>query len=100
MPAPFDRPAPRPRHGLSRPRHPRSGRARPRRRLRLRSRSFLYAVAKPLFAKVIPEFKKAWKEQTGQEVRFKESYGPPERRPARSSAVSRRTSSRRTSSPW
>jgi sulfate transport system substrate-binding protein len=35
-----------------------------------------YAVAKPLFAKVIPEFKKAWKEQTGQEVRFKESYGP------------------------
>lgn len=35
-----------------------------------------YAVAKPLFAKVIPEFKKAWKAQTGQEVRFKESYGP------------------------
>jgi sulfate transport system substrate-binding protein len=35
-----------------------------------------YAVAKPLFAKVIPEFQKAWKEQTGQEVRFKESYGP------------------------
>lgn len=35
-----------------------------------------YAVAKPLFAKVIPEFKKAWKEQTGQEVSFKESYGP------------------------
>jgi sulfate transport system substrate-binding protein len=35
-----------------------------------------YAVAKPLFAKVIPEFQKAWKERTGQEVRFKESYGP------------------------
>jgi sulfate transport system substrate-binding protein len=35
-----------------------------------------YAVAKPLFAKVIPEFQKAWREQTGQEVRFKESYGP------------------------
>jgi sulfate transport system substrate-binding protein len=35
-----------------------------------------YAVAKPLFAKVIPEFQRAWKEQTGQEVRFKESYGP------------------------
>src|SRR5512132_1085472 len=35
-----------------------------------------YAVAKPLFAKVIPEFQKAWKAQTGQEVRFKESYGP------------------------
>jgi sulfate transport system substrate-binding protein len=35
-----------------------------------------YAVAKPLFAKLIPEFQKAWREQTGQEVRFKESYGP------------------------
>lgn len=35
-----------------------------------------YAVAKPLFAKVIPEFQKTWREQTGQEVRFKESYGP------------------------
>ncbi len=35
-----------------------------------------YAVAKPLFAKVIPEFQKVWKAQTGQEVRFKESYGP------------------------
>lgn len=35
-----------------------------------------YAVAKPLFAKIIPEFQMAWKEQTGQEVRFKESYGP------------------------
>jgi len=35
-----------------------------------------YAVAKPLFAKLIPQFQKTWKEQTGQEVRFKESYGP------------------------
>src|SRR5512141_633930 len=35
-----------------------------------------YAVAKPLFAKLIPEFQKSWREQTGQEVRFKESYGP------------------------
>ena len=35
-----------------------------------------YAVAKPLFAKVIPEFQRAWRAQTGQEVRFKESYGP------------------------
>ncbi len=35
-----------------------------------------YAVAKPLFAKVIPEFQRAWKAQTGQDVRFKESYGP------------------------
>jgi sulfate transport system substrate-binding protein len=35
-----------------------------------------YAVAKPLFAKLIPEFQRQWKEQTGQEVRFKESYGP------------------------
>src|SRR5512138_3670847 len=35
-----------------------------------------YAVAKPLFAKIIPEFQKEWKAQTGQEIRFKESYGP------------------------
>lgn len=35
-----------------------------------------YAVAKPLFAKLIPAFQKTWREQTGQEVRFKESYGP------------------------
>lgn len=35
-----------------------------------------YAVAKPLFAKVIPEFRRAWKERTGQDVRFRESYGP------------------------
>jgi sulfate transport system substrate-binding protein len=34
-----------------------------------------YAVAKPLFAKIIPEFQKEWKTKTGQEVRFKESYG-------------------------
>jgi sulfate/thiosulfate transport system substrate-binding protein len=35
-----------------------------------------YAVAKPFFAKAIPEFQKSWKEQTGQDVRFRESYGP------------------------
>jgi sulfate transport system substrate-binding protein len=35
-----------------------------------------YAVAKPLFAKLIPEFQKTWRAQTGQDVRFKESYGP------------------------
>jgi sulfate transport system substrate-binding protein len=35
-----------------------------------------YAVAKPLFSKLIPEFQRTWREQTGQEVRFKESYGP------------------------
>jgi sulfate transport system substrate-binding protein len=35
-----------------------------------------YAVAKPLFAKIIPEFQKAWREHTGQEVVVKESYGP------------------------
>lgn len=35
-----------------------------------------YAVAKPLFAKLIPEFQRSWRERTGQEVRFKESYGP------------------------
>lgn len=35
-----------------------------------------YAVAKPLFAKLIPEFQRTWRAQTGQEVRFKESYGP------------------------
>jgi sulfate transport system substrate-binding protein len=35
-----------------------------------------YAVAKPLFAKLIPEFQRTWRAETGQEVRFKESYGP------------------------
>jgi len=35
-----------------------------------------YAVAKPLFAKLLPEFQRQWREQAGQEVRFKESYGP------------------------
>lgn len=35
-----------------------------------------YAVARPLFAKLIPEFQSSWRAQTGQEVRFKESYGP------------------------
>lgn len=35
-----------------------------------------YAVAKPLFAKIIPEFQKEWKERTGQDVVVKESYGP------------------------
>lgn len=34
-----------------------------------------YAVAKPVFAKIIPEFKKEWKAKTGQDVTFKESYG-------------------------
>ena len=34
-----------------------------------------YAVAKPVFAKIIPEFRKEWKARTGQEVIFKESYG-------------------------
>ncbi|MGI0479792.1 sulfate ABC transporter substrate-binding protein [Geminocystis sp. CENA526] len=34
-----------------------------------------YAVAKPVFAKLIPEFQKEWKAKTGQDVVFKESYG-------------------------
>lgn len=34
-----------------------------------------YAVAKPAFAKLIPEFQKEWKAKTGQTVTFKESYG-------------------------
>ena len=34
-----------------------------------------YAVAKPAFAKLIPEFKQQWKARTGQTVNFKESYG-------------------------
>ncbi|AFY61725.1 sulfate ABC transporter substrate-binding protein [Synechococcus sp. PCC 6312] len=34
-----------------------------------------YAVAKPVFAKLIPEFQKEWKAKTGQTVTFKESYG-------------------------
>lgn len=35
-----------------------------------------YAVAKPVFARLIPEFQRTWRAQTGQEIRFKESYGP------------------------
>ena len=34
-----------------------------------------YAVAKPVFARLIPEFQKEWKAKTGQTVTFKESYG-------------------------
>lgn len=34
-----------------------------------------YAVAKPVFAKLIPKFQKEWKAKTGQTVTFKESYG-------------------------
>ncbi|WP_338430476.1 sulfate ABC transporter substrate-binding protein [Synechococcus elongatus] len=34
-----------------------------------------YAVAKPVFEKLIPEFQKEWKAKTGQTVTFKESYG-------------------------
>lgn len=35
-----------------------------------------YNVGKPLYARLIPEFQKEWKAKTGQEVKFKESYGP------------------------
>ncbi|MCS6781882.1 MAG: sulfate ABC transporter substrate-binding protein [Gloeomargarita sp. SKYBB_i_bin120] len=35
-----------------------------------------YAVAKPVFAKLIPEFQREWQARTGQRVTFKESYGP------------------------
>lgn len=35
-----------------------------------------YGVAKPVFAKIIPAFKAYWKEKTGEDVNFKESYGP------------------------
>lgn len=35
-----------------------------------------YGVAKPVYSKLIPEFQKEWKAKTGQEVKFKESYGP------------------------
>jgi sulfate transport system substrate-binding protein len=34
-----------------------------------------YAVAKPVFAKLIPEFQKQWQARTGQRVTFRESYG-------------------------
>jgi sulfate/thiosulfate transport system substrate-binding protein len=34
-----------------------------------------YSVAKPVFAKIIPAFKKEYRAKTGQEVAFKESYG-------------------------
>ena len=35
-----------------------------------------YNVAKQLYERIIPEFKKEWKAKTGQDVNFKESYGP------------------------
>jgi sulfate transport system substrate-binding protein len=35
-----------------------------------------YAVAKPVYAKIIPAFKKQYKAATGNDVTFKESYGP------------------------
>lgn len=35
-----------------------------------------YAVAKPVYAKIIPAFKKQYKADTGHDVTFKESYGP------------------------
>ncbi len=34
-----------------------------------------YSVAKPVFARLIPEFQKQWQARTGQRVTFKESYG-------------------------
>jgi sulfate transport system substrate-binding protein len=34
-----------------------------------------YAVAKPVFAKIIPAFTQQYKAQTGQDVKFTESYG-------------------------
>lgn len=34
-----------------------------------------YAVAKPVYGRLIPEFQKEWKAKTGQDVTFKESYG-------------------------
>jgi sulfate transport system substrate-binding protein len=34
-----------------------------------------YAVAKPAYSRLIPEFQKEWKAKTGQTVTFKESYG-------------------------
>ncbi|MEP1062104.1 MULTISPECIES: sulfate ABC transporter substrate-binding protein [Cyanophyceae] len=34
-----------------------------------------YGVAKPLYSKIIPAFQADWKEKTGQQVTFKESYG-------------------------
>ncbi|MGN6504761.1 MAG: sulfate ABC transporter substrate-binding protein [Tepidisphaeraceae bacterium] len=34
-----------------------------------------YGVAKPVYAKIIPAFKKLWKQQSGNDVSFKESYG-------------------------
>lgn len=34
-----------------------------------------YAVAKPVFDRLLPEFQKQWQARTGQRVTFKESYG-------------------------
>ncbi|NMF63573.1 sulfate ABC transporter substrate-binding protein [Brasilonema octagenarum] len=35
-----------------------------------------YGVAKAFYAKAIPAFQQEWKAKTGQDVKFKESYGP------------------------
>lgn len=35
-----------------------------------------YAVARPVYSLIIPAFIQEWKAQTGQDVRFIESYGP------------------------
>ncbi|MEN9207628.1 MAG: sulfate ABC transporter substrate-binding protein [Gloeomargarita sp. GMQP_bins_120] len=35
-----------------------------------------YAVAKPVFARLIPAFQQEWQARTGQRVLFRESYGP------------------------
>ena len=34
-----------------------------------------YGVAKALYSKMIPAFQQEWKAKTGQDVKFKESYG-------------------------
>lgn len=35
-----------------------------------------YALARPVYSQIIPAFIREWKSQTGQDVRFTESYGP------------------------
>ncbi len=35
-----------------------------------------YALARPVYSQIIPAFVREWKTQTGQDLRFTESYGP------------------------
>jgi ABC-type sulfate transport system substrate-binding protein len=58
-----------------------------------------YAVAKPVFARLIPEFQKEWKAKTGQTVTFKGLTAHPVHKPVPLSMDWKRTFWRRIFSP-